>query len=185
VDFSDWSYTNGGIFSGFKTAILERWIAEFDYYSTQGELSRRRVEPIQLWFKSRAWYIKAFCLTRQDVRLFKLTRAANLTVTDEYFAERDLLAIPPNPESVKNQRPDVTLKLKIAPEMAYRVFDEFSEDMVERQPDGGYLATITWPEDDWVYGFLLSFGAHIEVLEPEHMREIVREKAREIAKKYL
>ena len=68
VDFTDWSFANGKAFYDFKTAILERRIAEFDYYSTYGEMTHRRVEPIQLWFKSRAWYIKCFCLLRQDIQ---------------------------------------------------------------------------------------------------------------------
>ena len=43
VDFSDWSFQNGSAFHDFKTAILERRIAEFDYYSTYGELTRRQI----------------------------------------------------------------------------------------------------------------------------------------------
>jgi len=128
VDFSDWSFANGKAFYDFKTAILERKIAEFDYFSTYGEMTHRRIEPIQLWFKSKAWYIKGFCLTRQDIRLFKLSRVRNLTVTGEQFAERDYLATPPNTAPASHQKPDVTLKLKIAPEMTYRVYDEFDED---------------------------------------------------------
>ena len=90
VDFSDWSFRNGQFFNDFKTAILERRIVEFDYCSTYGEKTRRRVEPIQLWFKSKSWYVKGFCSIRQDMRLFKLTRVKQLTLTDEYFTERDL-----------------------------------------------------------------------------------------------
>jgi len=184
VDFSGWSFANGQCFDGFKTAILERRIAEFDYYSTFGEKTSRRVEPIQLWFKSKAWYVKGFCLVRQDIRLFKLTRVRNLTVTDEHFPERDLLAIPPNPGPAEHQSRDVTLKLQIAPEMTYRVCDEFDDVNIEKQQDGGFVATVIWPEDDWVYGTILSYGEHIEVLEPAHVREIIREKATKIAEKY-
>lgn len=183
VDFTDWSFQGGEAFSGFKTAILERYIVEFDYYSTYGEMTRRRVEPIQLWFKSKAWYLKGFCLTRQDMRLFKLSRVRNLTVTDDFFAERDLLAMPPNPGPEEHQKQDVTLVLKIAPEMTYRVLDEFGE--VEKQPDGSFLVTVTWPEDEWVYGFILSFGEYIEVIEPERVREIVKNKLLKTAKKYI
>lgn len=191
VDFSDWSFANGGAFHDFKTAILERRVAEFDYYGastggfTYGEKTHRRIEPIQLWFKSKSWYIKGFCLTRQDMRLFKLSRVRSLIVTDENFSVRDLLAIPPNPSPAGHQKPDVTLKLKIAPEMTYRVYDEFDEDMADKQPDGSFIVTVTWPEDDWVYGTILSYGEYIEVLEPEHMREIIREKLKKTAKKYL
>ena len=46
VDFTDWGFHNSDAFYKFKTAILERRIAEFDYYSTFGEKTLRRVEPI-------------------------------------------------------------------------------------------------------------------------------------------
>ena len=183
VDFTDWSFANGKAFYDFKTAILERRIAEFDYYSTYGEMTRRRVEPIQLWFKSRAWYIKCFCLLRQDIRLFKLSRVRNLTVTDEQFADRDFLESAPTPIPDNHQKPDVTLKLKIATEMTYRILDEFGE--AEKQPDGSFIVTVTWPEDDWVYGTILSYGEYIEVLEPDHIQAIIKNKLLKSVKKYL
>lgn len=185
VDFSDWSFANGSAFNDFKSAILEHRIAEFDYYSTYGEKTHRCIEPIQLWFKSKSWYIKGFCLTRQDIRLFKLTRVKNLTVTDEHFPERDLLATPSNPDPDTNQKRDETLKLKISPKMTYRVYDEFDEDSVEKQLDGSFIVSVAWPEDEWVYGTILSYGEYIKVLEPEHIREIIKEKAQKISKKYL
>jgi len=185
VDFSDWSFANGKAFYDFKTAILERRVAEFDYFSTYGEMTHRRIEPIQLWFKSKSWYIKGFCLIRQDIRLFKLSRVRNLSVTDELFTERDYLANTPNLAPVSHIKPDVTLKLKIAPEMTYRVYDEFDEDWAEKQPDGSFVVTVTWPEDEWVYGTILSYGEYIEVLEPDHIREIIKEKTQKISKKYL
>ena len=206
VDFSDWSFGNGDVFDGFKTAILEKRIAEFDYFSAYGEKTRRQVEPIQLWFKSRAWYIKGYCLTRLDVRLFRLTRVHDLTVTDTHFAERHFLAKgEPEPLSADAQnrghdskvsdgnpppgqerhRPDVTMRLYIAPEMAYRVYDEYAEHMVEKQPCGGYIVKVTWPMDNWVYGTLLSYGEHLEVLEPEYLRQEIKSKAEKIVKRYL
>jgi len=185
VDFSDWSYTNGGVFNDFKVAILERRIAEFDYYSTHGERTHRRIEPIQLWFKSRAWYIKGYCLTRQDTRLFKLTRVKDMRLTDEHFTERDLLANRDTYSPDEHRKRDFVFKLRIEPEMTYRIYDEFDEDMAERQPDGSFIVTATWPEDDWVYGTILSYGEYIEVLEPVHIREIIRNKVLRIVNKYL
>jgi predicted DNA-binding transcriptional regulator YafY len=185
VDFSDWSFTTGQFFNAFKAAILERRIAEFDYYSTFGEKIRRRIEPIQLWFKSKAWYVKGFCLTRQDVRTFKLTRVKNLVLTHETFTERDLLSSAITSETNGHQKQEVILKLRIEPLMAYRVHDEFDEHMIEKQPDGSYIITAKYPEDDWVYGTILSYGEYIEVLEPIHIREIIKTKVQNITKKYI
>lgn len=186
VDFSDWNYKND-FFSDFKIAILERRIAEFDYYNTYGEKTVRRVEPMQLWFKSKAWYVKAFCLTQMSIRLYKLSRVKNLVVTDEHFPVRDLLsAQSPAPErEPKRERPETTIKFSVAPEMTYRVYDEFDEDMIEKQTDGSFIITVTYPEDNWVYGYLLSFGEYAKVMEPEHLREIINTKAQKISENYL
>ena len=44
--------------------------------------------------------------------------------------------------------------------------------------------SVTWPEDEWVYGYLLSFGEHIEVLESEHIRKTIKEKVEKMRGKY-
>jgi len=183
VDFSDWGHENGAMFHQCKAAILEQRVLAFDYFSTYGEHTLRHVEPIQLWFKSRAWYLKAFCHKRNDIRLFKLTRMRDVVLMDEQFAPRDLLAMTVPAEPVRPHKPDVTIRLRIAPELSYRVYDEFAGHM-EVQPDGSFLVTVTWPEDEWVYGTLLSFGAGAEVLSPPHIRDILRERALAMADMY-
>ena len=185
VDFSDWSCSGSDIFYGLKEAILNKNVVEFDYYSTSAKKMRRRMEPLQLWFKSKSWYVKGFCLLRQDVRLFKLTRMKNLTVTNESFRERKLTEKSPTAKEHPKRRTAVTVKLKILPEMAYRVYDEFDENQVIAQDDGNFMITTTWPEDDWVYGTILSFGEWAEVLEPEYMRQLIKEKAKKIYESYL
>jgi len=178
VNFAGWCEE---IFNNFKYAILERKIVRFDYYGVHGDKTSRRIEPIQLCFFSKAWYVKGYCLVRQGVRMFKLTRVRELAVTGEHFEMRDLLTIPTN-ESPDRHRPDVTLKVRIAPEMTHRLIDDFEPG--EPQPDGSHIVTVTWPEDSWVYGFILSYGEYAEVLEPEHFREIMKEKAKKITQMY-
>ena len=183
VDFTEWSFTQGNIFHDLKIAILENYIVQFHYYSTDGRKTSRRVEPIQLWFKSKAWYFKAFCLEKHDIRSFKLTRIRNLTITKEHFTQRNLLESISHDNNEGNHRSAVTVKLKISREMTHRVYDDF-EDAVPLD-DGSHIVTVTWPDDEWVYGFILSFGEYAEVLEPERIKEIIKTKANKISKKYL
>jgi predicted DNA-binding transcriptional regulator YafY len=185
VDFSDWSYSDTNLFSDLKSAILERQIVAFNYFGASGEATYRRIEPLQLCFKSKYWYLKGYCLNREDMRLFKLTRMRNLVVTHEIFKQRDLLSSHSkagNLGSTKKEE-EMTLKLKIAPEMTYRLLDKFGDGV--QQEDGSFIVRVKGPYGDWLYGFILSFGESIEVLEPAYMREIVREKAEKIKKKYL
>ena len=185
VDFSAWNFTNNTQFGSLKKAIFERRIAKFDYYGMSGEKTQRSVEPMQLWFKSRAWYLKGYCLKRRDIRLFKLSRIKNLVITDVNFNERKALQEIKNPEPENNKKRNITLVIKIAPEMTYRVYDEFDENGIEKQPDGSFIVTLMCPEDDGVYGFLLSFGEYAEVIEPKRIRKIIRDKSQKIIEKYL
>jgi predicted DNA-binding transcriptional regulator YafY len=63
--------------------------------------------------------------------------------------------------------------------------DEFDDSMIELQPDGSCIVSVKWPEDNWVYGFILSFGEYLEVLEPKRIRKIIKNKLSIIGKKYL
>jgi len=185
VDYAGWTHENDS-FNDFKVAILEKRIVEFNYYNKHGDKTFRRVEPMQVWFKSKSWYLKGFCLTKQDMRLYKLSRIKNLRVMEENFAHRDSLVVSGNPiDSIYEGGKNINLKLRIEPEKAYRVFDDLYESMVEKQADGSFIATMTWPEDTWLYDFILSFGKYVEVLEPEHLRNIIKDEAQKIAQRYL
>ncbi len=173
VDFSDWGDQHGDLFSLLKTAILDRRVVEFSYYSAYGERSLRRVQPTQLCFKHRAWYLKGFCLIKNDHRTFKLTRIREAALTGEAFCQ------PPAGDPAQEEDfpvPMALFRFQIAPEMAYRVFDEFNQAQVSQNQDGSYTVTAFWPEDPWVYGMLLSFGEHLQLLQPEHAKAILREK---------
>ena len=183
VNFSDW-HKESDFFDDFRRAILERRIMEFDYYNSYGDKTFRRIEPIQLWFRSRSWYLKGFCLTKQGIRIYKLSRIKNHAVTSEHFDQRDSITLSTDPLENWGKQQEVMLKLHVEQEMAYRVYDDFGESEVEKRADGSYIITTTLTEDNWVYGFLLSYGKYIEVLEPERIRNIIKEDAQKILDKY-
>jgi len=182
VDYTGWHHEYD-YFNDFKTAILCRRVVQFEYYNAYGEKTFRRIEPIQLWFKSRAWYLKGFCLTKQGMRLYKLSRVKNLLLTDEHFQPKNLTD-EPNDSEQENIKNLITLKLHIQPELAYRVFDDFCDGMAEKQNDGSYIVTVKWTEDNWVYGYILSYGEYARVLEPAHLKEILANKIKIMSKNY-
>ncbi|MCL2438307.1 MAG: YafY family transcriptional regulator [Coriobacteriia bacterium] len=191
VDFSDWMRADS-FFDDFKVAILERRIAEFDYYGRSGEKTSRRVEPVQLWFKEKSWYLKCFCLNRQDVRIFKLSRVSNLAVTDNYFLERDLPVLAEEEAEVScdqdqndQSQNDECMKLHISSKMKFQALDDFDEEYLEEQPDGSLILTVPWVDDEWMVGYVLSYGRHIEALEPESLRLAIKDEAEKISARYL
>lgn len=180
VDFSRWGGGDRAIFDRLKAAILERRRVVFDYYNAMGEHMRREAEPLQLWYKDRAWYLKAYCRTREGYRLFKLTRMRNLEVLEARF-ERELP--PDDGEKAPDPGHLVTVRLRFAPELAYRVYDEFDPESVEKGADG-FVAELTCPEDDWLYGYILSFGEKAKVLAPERVGRALHHKVKAMLKNY-
>jgi predicted DNA-binding transcriptional regulator YafY len=185
IDFSPWSSgpNEENKFLDIKRAILECKVVAFDYINADGVLSRRNIEPMQLTFKSQAWYVWGYCRTRRDFRTFRISRIRNMVVMNEDFVRRPL-------ERAKDEEPaapyrkNVTLKLRFQPEDLYRVYDDYDQDRITRNADGTYDVTMTFPEDEWVYGYIMSFGDRVEVLDPPHIRHIVRERMRKALKNF-
>ncbi len=180
VDLSRWGTAgaDNAVFSALKRAVLERRPIRFTYVSAYGRAAPRRALPGRLVFKSQAWYLQAFCLDREAWRTFKLTRILDLEVPEETF-ERPL-SPPPLEAEVPPEAPLLHLRLRFSPAMAFRVYDEFDRSCVTREADGALLVSVTFPEDGWVYGYLLSFGLGVEVLEPAALRQRLARLAREI-----
>ena len=188
IEFSPWGSgpNEENKFLDIKRAILECKVVTFDYLNADGILSHRRIEPMLLSFKSQAWYVWGYCTMRRDFRTFRISRIRSLAVTDDSFVRRPL-------ESVKDKEEDepeavsvkwVTLKLKFQPENLYRVYDDYDEQRITRNPDGTYDVTVTFPEDEWVYGYIMSFGDRVEVLEPKRIRDIIRARLQKAADFY-
>ncbi len=170
IDFSDWADSDREAFALLKRAILERRLVAFDYFSSSGEKTTRVAEPMMLWFKHRNWYLRAFCRERNAERLFRLSRIKRLKMLEEAFAPRETVYAAEEPVRTE---PYIRLKLRIAPEMLFRVYDEFDESMIAQNEDGSYTCEAAFPEDEWVYGYIFSFGPFAEVLEPDFVRESV------------
>ena len=172
VDFSRWGHkkTDTLKFDLIKQAILEKRILQLSYFGSRGEKSRRKVKPIRLVFKATNWYMQAYCLKAQDYRTFKINRIHSMELTTEVF-EEEFCEVPVMDEEYDSMGNVMNVVLRFSPNVTYRVCDEFDYDMIERQSDGSYIATMTVPEDGWIYSYLLSFGVDVEIIEPIALKE--------------
>lgn len=180
VDFSRWGHTasDNSKFEKLKTTIICHREVLFVYANTYSERKKRTVQPIRLSYKAREWYLKAFCLEKQDFRIFKLTRIADLEVSEHTFTPK---SYPEANDTPPQANPKVVLSF--AKEAAYRVYDEFDETQIIYQENGDLTASAHMPVDAWLIGYLLSFGAQVSVIEPVDLKEILAKEALEIYRK--
>lgn len=185
VDFSRWGSDKAqkNIFYNIKTAILENYIIHFTYYSSKGEKSFRKIEPVKLIFKNHAWYLQGYCLAKNDYRTFKINRIENLIVTNDKFIKRDI-PIPAIEQPDYNYGQMICLHLLFPEHMAFRVFDEFCHDNIQKTTDGQFIVKINMPMSSWMYSYLLSYGEDIKVLKPESIKKELADKAKKIINHY-
>lgn len=181
IDFSRWG--NQGFdkekFELLKAAVIHCRQVRIRYAGADGAVGDRTVQPCRLVYKARAWYLKAFCMEKQAIRTFKLNRILELTLLEEGF---ERYSIPAEPEDSVEDYPMVTLRFP--KEMAYRVYDEFERNQIRTEENGDLTASARMPQDAWLIGFLLSFGAQVEILSPAYLREEIVRQAEKILEKY-
>lgn len=175
IDYHDWGEMIKEQFETSKRAILTRKLLTFDYFSAQGVETRRKVEPYVLWFKDKTWYLKCFCLQRQEQRTFRLSRMKRVSCTGEDYIPRKWTDRPVEEE---NQLPETEIVLRVHPSQKYRIFDDFPESDINQMEDGSYRVTMNFIEDEWVYGYLLSYGCWGTVEKPAHIKEILLKRLR-------
>lgn len=180
VDFSRWG--NQGFdkekFETLKSAVIHCRHVRIRYAGSDGSVGERTVQPYKLVYKSKAWYLKAFCTEKQDMRTFKLNRILELTLLEESFVR---CSFPEEPVDDEEIYPLV--RLRFPKEMAYRVYDEFDGNQIERQENGDLIASARMPEGAWLIGFLLSFGTQVEIVSPAYLKEEIARLAKEIMEK--
>lgn len=180
VDFSRFekSASDNLKFKTLKTAIIQHRELKITYINTNSEKSTRIVQPLKLSYKSKEWYLKTFCLEKQDFRLFKLNRILAFELLEHTFIPR------PYPELPDSRcQPYPKILLLFSKEIAYRIYDEFDETQLEHQQNGDILACAEMPVDAWLTGYLLSFGTQVEIIEPAYLKEALAAQAQAIYEK--
>lgn len=203
VDLSRWGSKEYDTkkFNILKEATIKKFILSFRYVNSYGKITERKVKPVKIIFKSKEWYIQGFCLEKNSFRIFKINRMSQILMTKKQFdtpfngqlngnvngqlsGKQDkqlceVLVAPAIDESLDiMQYPKIILKFN--KQIAYRVYDEFDEHSISFDEDANLIVEVHMPEDTWLYGFLLSFGAAVQVLEPLHIRYHLAKKAQEI-----
>lgn len=177
IDFSRWGSIvekEKQYFEMLKRSILGRQEIQFLYYNSLGEVSQRRCQPLKMVYKDKAWYMYAYCLKRNDYRLFRISRIKELLVTDQYFKSHSEMKESVFPLMEEMGKP-ITIELSFPKEVSYRVYDTFEDDVIKWNGQE-IRVNVTLPETEWLYSFIMSFGNQISILYPISLKEKIIER---------
>ena len=161
-------------------AIERRRAIHFAYFSPREE-SVRTVEPYYLVFHWSTWYVWGWCRMRRHFRLFKLNRMTELTVGE---------AFEPQPAPLPDLEPERVFPVKYQvtvlfdPACRWRLVEEYGADRFTVEPDGRLRFTGGFPDAGSVLSWVLTFGDKAELLEPDELREQLRDLTETLAHRY-
>jgi len=171
-----------------RRAILQRSTIRFCYFtrhpSSTTEAARdpgvptqstREADPYGLVHFLNAWHVIAYCHLRQGIRNFRLDRIDDLVLLPKTF-QRPANFNMSKPKS--DQQRSVFVRALFDKEVTRWVRESPSYYMTsEEETPGGLLVTLKPHQESEVLQWLLSWGSHVRVLEPETLRRRIAEEA--------
>lgn len=184
IDLTSWASNNqtSKTFKKIKKAIDQSKVIEFSYYDRSMNATTRIVEPYRLVMKDTSWYLQAYCLLREDVRVFRLSRMEHVKLKDS-FEKRELEFQPLSGDKWIGDRL-MMVKLKVDILARERIVERVGEDAIESVDGDDMIVNFPFVDDDYGYSILLSFGETCECLEPEYVRNKLVDKLKKILSVY-
>lgn len=185
IDLNPWM-GNGNIKRSLeivKSALQENKLLSFAYMDGHGNKTRRIVEPYQLVLKSNHWYFQGYCHSKNDYRLFRLSRMTELQMLQEKYKPRDYEKPTLDFEEILEAM-QTDIKIRVHKSVLDRVLEFCTYDRVTPNGEDYYLVNYPFIERDYYYDMLLSFGDKCECLEPAHVREEVKRRIQSMTSIY-
>lgn len=164
------------------TAIGEKNTIWIRYYgAVRDQINERYVDPYHLRYYQGAWYLIGYCHLRKAIRIFALDRMLNIKRTEKNFVVDPEFSLE---EFLKSslgiefgeELNDVTILFDCHQARWIRERRWHPSQRLEFQEDGSLILKMKISSLDEVKRWVLGFGCHAEVLEPEELRQSVAEE---------
>ena len=144
--------------------------------------STREADPYGLIHYLNSWHVIAYCHLRQDIRNFRLDRIDDLILLPKTFERPANFKMN---QTQSGQRKRMIVRVLFDKEVARWVTESRSyfTDTVEETPEG-LLVTLKPHQEREVLQWLLSWGSHVRVLEPETLRKRIAGEAQAMLKNH-
>lgn len=185
IDLSSWTgnRTIQPYVKIIQAALQNHTLLSFAYTAHHGKKTIRTVEPYQLVLKGSRWYFQGYCRTRNDFRLFRVSRMSELQMKRETFIPRDFQKPILDFEEIAEAM-QTNIKIRIHQSVLDRVLEYCPYDRFVPDDDAYYIVNFPFIENDYHYDILLGFGDKCECLEPPHIRAEIKRKIQNMAAIY-
>lgn len=182
----------GEIFAKLVQSLRDCCRVKLWYYvAYSGQETERVVEPYGLICKRHNWYLVAYCLTRKDMRVFRVDQITNIfpytSERFEYPTEFSLSNYMARSWGVLNDGEVCRVRLKFSPSVAQRAKNMVyhpSQQLEAELPDGSIVMSFEVCGITEMKTWIIQWADMVEVLEPDWLREDMCEMARRMLAVY-
>ncbi len=178
------------IFARASEAVrAEKPLAMAYHTQSRNDLTRRVVDPYHLHNHAGVWYLIGFDHKSRSYRTFNLSRVRKAQVQEQPFERRkdfDLKAYLRDGFEMMRGEQVERVSIRFDAEQARYIQERtwHPSERRDRHPDGSLTLRFELSGLEGVKRWVLSYGAHAEVLEPEGLRRAVAAEARRLAGLY-
>jgi len=162
-------------------AISRQQRVGITYYSLYRDRQEPRdIDPYHLCCMKGAWYVIAYCHLREQMRVFRVDRIKTLKVYEVNFQRAASFSLHSYLGSawslIKGERHAV--RVRFLPPISRFIAESkwHTSQKTEELPDGSLLFTAEIEGLEEFERWVLSYAEHAEVIEPEVLRQSLREK---------
>lgn len=147
-------------------------VIKIRYVDHKGNETERDIESMGIFLKDYHWYTWAYCLLRNELRVFKLTRIIETYNTNRYFTRRPYtiedIYEKEDGKSGSSIRP-FTVCLQFSREMRAHVLDNFQKDEIVNNPNGTIIVKKNYYTIDKAMTQIISFGNKVRIIYPKEV----------------
>jgi len=172
-------------YNALEKCILRQLKIRLEYLSLKNEVTDRVFHPYRLFMYNNAWYVIGFDEKSGGIRYFKLNRIGHFEILNGQkfrrlltYSESDYF----DEFGMKQNGEWYPIKLQLFDQYAMLVKERVygKNQTVEAQEDGSSILMCEMQNRESIKVFVLGFGEHCKVLEPEWLREEICSCCKEI-----
>jgi len=159
--------------------------------SSRQAVTERIVHPYRLHYDQggKTWYLIGFCEYRKDVRTFAICRIQRLSLTEDSFAIPASFNIEHYLQQAFNLTAGVAaydVVIRFTPYQAQWIREHrwHPTQQIDEHENGSITLHMKVSALDAVKRWVMRYGKEAEVLEPEELREMVKDEVRKMVKLY-
>lgn len=172
------------IFREVFEAWQKRHALEITYKGADGKISQRRIEPHVLAYYNSAWYVKAFCLSANEPRVFAVHRIISAEMTDKTFEPDEKIIKSVISGDLFDYAKIKSIEVNCHPEIAQYVREHKpgSCETQRENPDGSITLFIKEMRERDLIKWILSEAGNAQLIQPTNIAMKIAEAADKISK---